>query len=394
MDTILYFVGAGLTKSLALPAHPIPAMFDFISTVSEYLSDDVVLTTLAELENAEPYPYAWESPVCRTLARSLVDPNEQRAPDLRSQFGQALRDRPSESIEDLLDQTDGDSSNVSSQTADLRFQYAVGRVFALIKWNVDWDPLDSFLRRQLQSRASAHAFVSFNYDLVLDRAIERCEGGRLDLSSIYGFHPVGAIVSDPSQKGSLTPQISAFPGQTPANNSVSLLKPHGSLNWWVRVFQPDTSPDQVWHDTTVVVPVTAAGGLRYVMSTDTHPRVHFSGEMPFRVDPVILTPRSAKTPKREFLVKVREQEEQAISSADEVYVLGWSIPRTDTDQECLIRNAISKRTTAFRRVTVVNLRADVEYFKRVKDIFGAADQALEICNSGFREFIESRNFSA
>src|SRR5215469_5721693 len=119
MGPILYFVGAGLTKSLALPTHPIPAMFDFISTASEYLSDDVILTTLAELDNSDPYPYAWESPRCRVLASGLVDRTEKRTPAMRAQFGQAVRDRPSESIEDLLDRTGGEGSNFSSQSSDL-----------------------------------------------------------------------------------------------------------------------------------------------------------------------------------------------------------------------------------------------------------------------------------
>jgi len=73
MGTLLYFVGAGLTKSLALPERPIPAMFDFINTAAEYLFDKVVLTTLASLKVAEPYPYAWEAPLCRTLAQQLLD---------------------------------------------------------------------------------------------------------------------------------------------------------------------------------------------------------------------------------------------------------------------------------------------------------------------------------
>src|ERR1022692_1409449 len=175
MDTVLYFVAAGLTKSLALPAYPVPAMFDFVSTASEYLSDDVVLTntptrylsddvvltTLADLEDAEPRAYAWESPVTRRLAPQLVGRSAQRTPDLRRQFARALRDRPSESIEDLLDRTGGDASNLSSQTADARFQYAISRLFALIGWNVNWNPLDSFLARQFRIEASCHKFVSF-----------------------------------------------------------------------------------------------------------------------------------------------------------------------------------------------------------------------------------------
>src|ERR1035438_453123 len=184
MGTLLYFVGAGLTRSLALPDRPIPAMFDFINTAAEYLFDKVVWTALASLEIAEPYPYAWEAPLCRTLAQQLFDRNQQPPPDLQSRFRQALRDRPSESIEDLLDRTGGRASNLPSQAANLRFQYAVARIFSLIEWQVNWHALDTFLQRQFQDRTSAHTFVTFNYDLVLEHAIERCTG-RLDLLGIY-----------------------------------------------------------------------------------------------------------------------------------------------------------------------------------------------------------------
>ena len=387
---ILYFIGAGLTKSLALPTHPIPAMFDFISTASEYLSDDVILTTLAELENSHPYPYAWESPPCSNLAHRLVDRNEKRTPEMRKQFGQALRDRPSESIEDLLDRTGGEGSNFSSQSSDLRFRYAVARLFALIGWNVDWQPLDSFLRHHFQDPASRHVFISYNYDLVLDHAIERCTGRHLDFSRIYGFQPVGTIASDPNGHPGAAAQIGPLRRYGFADSSLSLFKPHGSLNWWVRIFQAGTSPDEIWHDATIVIPTTPTGEARYVLSTDTHQWVQRS-DGPFLVEPVLLTPCRAKTPTRKFLAGIREQEEVAIRSADEVYVLGWSIPRTDTDQEQLIRDAISKRTTPLARVTAVNLNAGVEYFRRVQQTFGVDGGSLRVCNSGFRQFVESQS---
>jgi hypothetical protein len=304
------------------------------------------LTTLASLEIAEPYPYAWEVSLCRTLARQLLDRSQQRTLDLRAKFRQALRDRPSESIEDLL-----------------------------------------------QNRALAHTFISFNYDLVLDHAIEQCTGG-LDLPEVYGFRPVGGIVSDPTGSP-FGAQITALRDRPSSNSDISILKPHGSLNWWARAFQTGTPSDEIWRDATVVIPITEAGCVRYVLSTDTHQWVQNPGELGFLVEPVILTPRSAKKPEREFLAKIREQEEEAICSAEEVFILGWSIPRTDIDQECLIRNAVSKRAAPFRRVTVVNRDAGVDYFKRVKDIFEVGGQSLlRICNSGFEEFSASQASAA
>ena len=98
MSRILYFIGAGLTKALALPKRPVPAMFDFISTLAEYVDDQIILTTLAELENSDPYPYAWVSTVARSLATQLVGRNRTTDPDLLAAFAAALKERPGESI--------------------------------------------------------------------------------------------------------------------------------------------------------------------------------------------------------------------------------------------------------------------------------------------------------
>src|SRR5262245_9415964 len=97
----------------------------------------------------------------------------------------------------------------------------------------------------------------------------------------------------------------------------------------------------------------------------TFQRIKAPDEVPAAYEPVILTPRYAKKPDRQFLLDIREKEEQAIQSADEVYILGWSIPRTDKDQECLIRNNVSKRANPFQQVSVVNLLGGIEYFRRV-----------------------------
>lgn len=84
---------------------------------------------------------------------------------------------------------------------------------------------------------------------------------------------------------------------------------------------------------------------------------------------------------------MRELEEKAIREVDEVFVLGWSIPRTDRDQECLIRGSVAKRSRPFSSVTAVNYGAGVEYFDRVRDIFGVGRASLHVFNAGFRDYV-------
>ncbi len=100
---IAYFVGAGLTKSLEKSGKPIPLMYDFVRVMADYVrhgGEDVILTTLAELENAGAFHAT--CPECMELARSVVGSNRPVSGGTREAFSRAFRDRPSESIEDLL----------------------------------------------------------------------------------------------------------------------------------------------------------------------------------------------------------------------------------------------------------------------------------------------------
>ncbi len=394
MSRILYFIGAGLTKALALPTRPVPAMFDFISTSAEYVHDDVILTTLAELENSEPYPYAWVSVLARSLAPQLVGRDRSSDPAVRSAFARALRERPAESIEDLLDRTGGEG-NMSSQSADDRFRYAIRRLFTVIGWDLDWSPLISFLTRQFEQPNSSHTFVSFNYDLVLERGIQRATDANVDPTRMYGFPITLQVTGDPP------PSMDdlgggAFSGlpviELPAratNLELLVLKPHGSLNWLapIRGHYAESGGDDLRQGRSVIIPLCEDGALRYLPTTNLPPWVQLANELPMTVEPVILTPRGAKKPDRQFLRVAREREEAAILEADEVHVLGWSVPRTDTDQECLIRSIVGKRSQSFQQVTVVNASAGVDYYHRVADIFGVERSAMRTHNAGFCDFV-------
>jgi hypothetical protein len=126
--------------------------------------------------------------------------------------------------------------------------------------------------------------------------------------------------------------------------------------------------------------------LRYLPTTNLPPWVQLPNDLPITVEPVIVTPRGAKRADRPFLRETRDKEEAAILDADEVYVLGWSVPRTDTDQECMIRTVVGKRSRPLRQLTVVNFSAGADYYARVQEIFGVERSAVRTYNAGFRNF--------
>jgi hypothetical protein len=85
MYRIVYFIGAGLTKSLETCDCPVPMMWDFVSTMAHYLDDPAVLATMVDLERADLYE--WKSADAAKLAEPPFPPD-------RAAFKQALKNRP------------------------------------------------------------------------------------------------------------------------------------------------------------------------------------------------------------------------------------------------------------------------------------------------------------
>lgn len=172
---------------------------------------------------------------------------------------------------------------------------------------------------------------------------------------------------------------------------VSVLKPHGSLNWLgpIKGQYDEAGTDELRQGKSVVLPLESNGALRYLPTTNLPPWVQLPDDLPINVEPVIVTPRGAKKADRLFLRETRDKEEAAVLDAEEVYLLGWSVPRTDADQECMIRTMVSKRAKPFRQVTVVNFSAGADYYARVQEIFGVERSVVRTYNAGFRNFVAS-----
>ena len=356
MNNSLYFVGAGLTKSLQKPRRPVPMMNDFISVMADYvIENDVILTTLAHLEILEPSPYTYRPPGMADLARPLASGND-RSPERCAEFKRALKNRPAESIEQLLGRalTDGGRS---AEVVPVRFRYGISKVFELIGWDVNLSPLQRFLERQL-TLAGPHTFVSFNYDLVLDYVLSKLMGSR-DLGALYGL----------DQKAK-------------AEQQVKLIKPHGSLNFIGRLAIPYGNPAPYgypFEPKEPEIPRADSGDVCYWDGGDPT-------KEPCIVPPVASKPDALRALGLTFLDGIRDAEKRAISSADAVYILGWSIPQTDEDQRNLIRESI--RGQGLEQLVVVNRGAPTDYFLGVADLFGVNLKDIRIYNDGFCEFVE------
>jgi hypothetical protein len=86
-------------------------------------------------------------------------------------------------------------------------------------------------------------------------------------------------------------------------------------------------------------------------------------------------------------VALVEHQHQAIREADEVFVIGWSVPKTDAYHEALVRVCCEERGTPVDRAVIVNHRAPIDYFDKVRSLLGDPT-TIETYNEGFEDFLD------
>jgi hypothetical protein len=168
-----------------------------------------------------------------------------------------------------------------------RFRHAISSLFGRwIGWDVEWRSVETFLSHQFASHPlddCRHTFISFNYDLLLDRAIQRATrdsrqpgGGLWHPSTGYGFEVNWYLGAPETTRAPTVNSGSVSPGFAEQNKAyrldvfqsfnINLLKPHGSLNWIIRHNENHQSGEtglMFDPNTPVFLPLTNAESLDY-----------------------------------------------------------------------------------------------------------------------------------
>ena len=128
--------------------------------------------------------------------------------------------------------------------------------------------------------------------------------------------------------------------------------------------------------------------IRYWFSKLTFQKILVPGEYPHDVQPFIIVPLESKLSNFAFVKRIRKLETTAIMKADEVIIIGWSLPETDKDQENIIRSAIAKRSKPIARLTVISRSSPPEHFSRFSKIFDLPKKNVRVFNAGFESFVD------
>ncbi len=373
MAMTVYLVGAGVSKSLQRFRN-VPLMMDFTRVLTEFVSNDVVLNTLVVMELGGVYENSCSE--CKRLAERIGKNVPKASADERDRFAELVRARQPESIEALFNRIDAGAANIYASGLPAYFRYAINQVFVGIGWDLEMKVLERFLQARFKDHGE-HVFVSFNYDLILDKCIESASGGMWQPRSGYGFDFPFYITSDPASEHPGDAVVERSGMELPRGvDRFKLIKPHGSLNWLV----PQKTSGAA-EPADMLIPLTADFGVRYWPSTQTFNYTKRPGDWP-RDMKILIAPPSPEKP--EVLQRAISDEFDALTTADEVCVLGYSFPRTDRDQLDLVQRAVNKRRDRIRRLSVVNFRAPQEYFGEIENLFRPLQMAR--FNAGFADF--------
>lgn len=391
-------------------------MLDFLNVMADHLDDEVILNHLAQLVDSD----ILESPSSKLkiVARKINE--NDRTVSTREEFRDLLKRHPYENIEDIMWRvnrtmipmgnpfswiTRDDLKNKETRTLVFKYLslkwlpvkliYGINRLFYRIGWHLKLNLLQKFVKRQLNLPNTKHTFISFNYDLTLDRSLQMESKGKWDISYGYGFpinYYLPTCVADEyyqyesNQLNTLSVEVQQLHSIDESEKKIQLLKPHGSLNWLIPYTYED---DYIFSNEPVIAVLDKQLQIAYSPLADfrngTVPSLSSKSDLMIFIAP----PLEEKIGYMKFIQEVKESECNAFIEADEIYIIGWSMPATDEDQRSLIQSSMKKRAKKIKNICVINYNADPDYFHRISEVFDINENKLSVFNNGFEDYLIS-----
>ena len=191
------------------------------------------------------------------------------------------------------------------------------------------------------------SFISFNYDILLDNALEKLRGS----NGLYVDY--GVDFRNPEDWDTAKP-----------DQSVALLKLHGSLNW---LYCPNCN--------SVKITPRTKGAL----GIWTHFEVCERDQT--RQKPLLIAPTWVKLYDNPWLVRVWTRAESILRESERVVFIGYSLPDSDVHVRYLLLKSLYRRKTAPRVLVVTKEQPD--YIKRR---YNTLFKGVKYVGGGFASF--------
>ena len=215
-------------------------------------------------------------------------------------------------------------------------------------------------QRLVQWLDAGDIVLSFNYDLLIDRALKATGSWWPDDGYRLAFHRLGARDGDDA----------VWRNANDVHSSVALLKLHGSLNW----LYPRTPYESIYHLNLYGAELPSARDVVYCLD-DLHPRFeddyplyewwaryeHHDDHVAYDLHSLIVPPTIAK-PYQNFESVIGPLWAKALKAllteAEELYLIGYSLRRDDLRSWWLFRKA-AVESQLLRYVGIVDPSDDV-----------------------------------
>ncbi len=230
-----------------------------------------------------------------------------------------------------------------------------------------------------------HIFISFNYDLWLERALQD-EGvwnpvnGYLDNAS----HSLDVWFKGPdSFRKYGSPQV----------HRTIVLKPHGSVSWFVPAGDKSATPIILVDEdnTNDDRPHPGAKGrVSYLPHTKKYRLTVQNKDYPPDIFyPLIMPPSGNKPILGRFIGEIYKSIDSYLGGADAVVVIGWSVPDTDQSMRNRISNAFASSRHMPKRLIACDIITTPLFYNRFGAIIPA--EKMDIYMGGFnRKFINTK----
>lgn len=372
----VYILGAGASKA---EIDEMPVMGDFFKILAENVSfkQDELWRCLALLDYHRLFRnrHAESENLAAQIfeLRASKKKNTVRIKNKVRKYLKVFLDRVNmpdfdENLEDVFDRALF-APNVYGQSPKHRLQASINNLFSVLE--EENRPSKSiykeFVKKILSRKNRCAVFISFNYDIMLDRAL--FNNSSWNPLEGYGYKFENTVIVQKSEKIQLKKALDA--------NGAVLLKPHGSLCWRYET--------NLGYDTSKLFLTVDKNGSPV---QEKYYAKHVSKNWKnFLV--LVTPPVTSKIFSQPILYETRMAVKKALQKADTVNIIGWSLPETDQDMMNVIQRIydnVDLRVGQLKKLSIVDFTDDKKHYARMQSLFMA--KRNEIYDKGFRNYVE------
>lgn len=268
-----------------------------------------------------------------------------------------------------IDECINNNKNLKSYTVDLLKEltpYVHYIIFNTLSREADIESgalaiYKKFIRNRITINKEFYYFISFNYDTLLDRA----------LSNVYFFESQNKRIPTPWSYGVNFGHVNSnfvSYNKKEENIKIYLLKPHGSFNW---MYCNGCSETSLYYD-------MGYENCNY-FNRKACPLCGNNDSALVLVPPTYFKKKS----QLDILKNIYKKAEEALQKADEITIIGYSLPKEDVDIINLFKNNILDEKKP--HITIVN--ESVSDMNKIENLLGSKNKKIEKIEKKFSEYV-------